>query len=186
MSENEVQSCTMCSFCATQSSQLLNHVYTIHRHDPNFHVYCCYCMRSYKKLSAYRKHVSRGCKEYLPQQIREEEHLPLTVEDDRESDDDDHDSGEIISQQWHEARFILSIKERHVLSQAAVDQILSSTTTLVSSLLDNITFGLGSINQEVVTLVEERVDQAKTMFLGLSTEYMQQKYFSKNFQLVVS
>ena len=61
MSESQLQSCTMCSYCTTNPRQLLNHVFTIHRHDPNFHVYCSHCMRSYKKLSAYRKHISRGC-----------------------------------------------------------------------------------------------------------------------------
>ena len=50
--------CSMCSYC---SNQLLNHVLKIHRHDPNFHVYCATCLRSYQTLSSFRKHISRGC-----------------------------------------------------------------------------------------------------------------------------
>ena len=53
-----------------------------------------------------------------------------------------------ICQQWHEARFILSIKEQHVISQAAVDHIMSSTTTLVSTLLDNITANVYSTDPQ--------------------------------------
>ena len=61
-----------------------------------------------------------------------------------------------ISQQWHEARFILGIKEQHVVSQAAVDHIISSTTTLVSTLLDGITAGVHSTDpQELLKVIEE-------------------------------
>ena len=73
MSESQLQSCTMCSYCTTNPRQLLNHVFTIHRHDPNFHVYCSHCMRSYKKLSAYRKHISRGCTEPVVEDITAEQ-----------------------------------------------------------------------------------------------------------------
>jgi hypothetical protein len=97
------------------------------------------------------------------------------------------DIGETISQQWHEARFILGIKEQHVISQAAVDHIIiSSTTTLVSTLLDNITAGVHSTDpHELLKVIEERVCDAKAMFSGLSTSYQQQKYFVDNFHLVV-
>ena len=190
MSRGTLQNCTMCSFCTPEPSQLLNHVYTIHRHDPNFHIYCNCCMRSYKKLSAYRKHVSRGCGATLPQDTMGEPQsslLPSTAEllELEQSHDCDVER-HTISQQWHEARFILSIKEEHVLSQVAVDQVRSSTMTLVSSLLDNITSDLRSKDPgEVVRLVEQRVHEAKTMFSGLSTSYQQRKYFSENFNLVV-
>ena len=91
-----------------------------------------------------------------------------------------------ICQQWHEARFILSIKEQHVISQAAVDHIMSSTTTLVSTLLDNITANVYSTDpQELLKIIDQRICDAKAMFSGLSTSYQQQKYFVENFHLVV-
>ena len=34
---------------------------------------------------------------------------------------------------WHAAKFILSIKERHTLSQSAINCVISSTTSLMSS-----------------------------------------------------
>ena len=39
-------------------------------------------------------------------------------------------------QQWHEAAFILSVKEQHVLSQAAVNHVISSAKSLVSNVFD--------------------------------------------------
>lgn len=150
---SQLQSCTMCSYCTTKPSQLVNHVCTIHRHDPNFHVYCSYCMRSYRKLTAYRKHVSQGCKVPLTEDTTEERQSSLlsplpdvSTCDAEESDDNDLSVGnQAISQRWHEARFILSIKEQYVTSQAAVDQVLASTTTLVSSILETITDDLKSM-----------------------------------------
>ena len=153
-------------------------------------------MRSYKKLSAYRKHVSRGCTVPLGEDTNTEQGSPLqsspelpegdTFDDSvTEQFDDPGVENPTICQQWHEARFILSIKE-HVLSQAAVDHIMSSTTTLVSTLLDNITANVYSTDpQELLKIIDQRICDAKAMFSGLSTSYQQQKYFVENFHLVV-
>lgn len=79
------------------------------------------------------------------------------------------------------------MKEQHVVSQAAIDHVLSSTTTLVSSLLDSILSEFRSLEpEEVVAMVEQRVTDVKSMFSGLSTSYQQQKYFSEHFNLVVT
>ena len=78
MSLSQLESCTVCSYCTIKP----NHVYTIHRHEPNFIIYCSCCMRSYKKLSVYRKHVSRGCKVPLAKDTTEEQRslLPSSPE----------------------------------------------------------------------------------------------------------
>ena len=74
-----------------------------------------------------------------------------------------------INQHWHEARFILGIKEQHVVSQAAVDHI-SSTTTLESTLLDGITAGVHSTDpQELLKMIEEKVCDAKALFSSTKT-----------------
>ena len=100
---------------------------------------------------------------------------------------ENRDSWVTILQQWHEARFILSIKEQHVMSQAAIDHVISSTTTLVSTLLNNITAYIHTSDpQEILKIIDQRVCDAKaTMFSGLSTSYQQQKYLVDNFHLVV-
>ena len=121
-STGPVRCCSMCSYCAPGENQLLNHVLKIHGHDPNFHIYCTSCLRSYHTLSSFRKHISRGC----VQVQQENDHTP-NAEDEQEmavehwySEEDFEQRASFrqeISQQWHEAKFILSIKEKYFLSQ---------------------------------------------------------------------
>ena len=151
-------------------------------------------MRSYKKLSTYRKHVSRGCRIIEEQQTLGPEFITDDVIEEQQTHDPEFEDAtdpnvettsimSTITQQWHEARFILSIKEQHVISQAAVDQVLTSTTTLMSTLLDKITADLESEDPEKAL---QRVCEAKdSLFSGLTTAYNQQKYFAQYFHLVV-
>lgn len=46
------------------------------------------------------------------------------------------------STKWRAATFILEIKEKHLISQAAVDTVLLSTTSLVNGLLQDLVTGL--------------------------------------------
>lgn len=149
-------------------------------------------MRSYKKLSAYRKHISRGCR--LIEDTTKDECslvLPTLPEMDIELEeselgDEDHTISHTLTSQWHQARFILSIKEKHNISQAAVDQVLTSTRTLLSTILDNITADLKTKRPEdVLGILEHRVCEASELFSELSTSYQQQKFFTENFRLVV-
>ena len=55
--------CSMCSFYAKDDVTLVSHVCKIHRHDPNFLVYCSRCLRSFRVWDTYKKHRYRGCKE---------------------------------------------------------------------------------------------------------------------------
>ena len=194
MSSSGYVHCTMCTYCTTSEEKLIKHVYTIHRHDPNFHVYCASCLRSYHTLSSFRKHVSRGCRTSA---VVEDQNYVTNDCPDEDMELEDSASGaepraydtvaqDRLSQQWHEARFILSIKERHGLSQAAVDQVLSSTTELVSALLDGICSALKQeLPEEWMQLVEKRICETRTLFSDLSSPYFQEKYFKEKFHLVV-
>ena len=185
-----IRCCSMCSYCASGETQLLNHVLKIHRHDPNFHVYCSSCLRSYHTLSSFRKHISRGCV-----QVQQENDRSANGEDELEMELEHwHSEGSEVRlnfqqetpQQWHAARFILSIKEKHVLSQAATDTILFSTTELLSSLLDETLASLRqNLPEEWMQLVQQQLSERRTLFSGLSTPYLQQKYFKEEFHLVV-
>lgn len=181
--------CSMCSYCSAGESQLLNHVLKIHQHDPNFHVYCASCLRSYHTLSSFRKHISRGCVQ--AQQVNDdaadvEDGIEMEEHLHGEEDMDQRADCQPISQQWHEARFILSIKEKYVLSQAAVDAVLFSTAELFSALLDDTLASLRlDLPEEWMQLIQQRLGERRTLFSGLSTSYLQQKYFKEEFQLVV-
>ena len=96
-----------------------------------------------------------------------------------------------VPQHWYAAKFILSIKERHTLSQSAVDCVLSSTTSLMSSVYQGILSELkqgDDIPENVIQLLESKFESesVESLFAGLSTAYQQRKYFKEEFHKIVS
>ena len=198
MATSSYRRCSMCSFSTPDISHMRKHVYTIHRDDPNFHVYCEACGRSYKKLKAFRKHISRGCR---LQSTSTDDASGCTdnaehMDTDKSLENPTHSSSEPesgrgsfmdIDRQWHEARYILRLKEQCSLTQTAIDHVVSSTTTLMNTVLDSIIAGVSRDNpQQAIAKVEERISGAKTVFTGLTTAYQQRKYFVETFKLIVS
>ena len=96
--------------------------------------------------------------------------------------------GAAMSREWHEAAFILQIKEQYVLSQAAVDHIVSSTKILMSEVLLGVLDGVkDSVPDETMCLLEEKITTTQqSLFADLSTSFRQMKYFEQHFKLVVS
>ncbi len=93
-------------------------------------------------------------------------------------------------QQWHSAKYILSVKERHTLSQCAVDCVVRSTTSLISSITTGILNELRinhDIPENIMQLLQTKFQSAESsLFSGISTAYQQRKYFRKEFNKVVS
>ena len=164
--QREVYRCSMCTFATPNSNHLQKHIYTVHRDDPNFHVYCSFCNRSFKKLSAYRKHLFRGCK------------AQHTIESTYVQDDEDSEPENFVQptlnvdesctsqrseethlqldKKWLEARYILGLKEKYSITQTAIDHVVLSTASLLSSVLDSITAGTGdSSSDEALLLIKK-------------------------------
>lgn len=123
-------------------------------------------------------------------------HGNLHQEDDEDCDVDsnldlsNHDSSvspSANSQKWHEAVFVLSIKETHALSQAAVDDVLSNTTIFVSETLSKLVENVrDEIPADVAQLLEMKVNETSNdLFKGLTTSFLQKKYFHDHFDLIV-
>ena len=89
---------------------------------------------------------------------------------------------------WHEAEFILKIKEQYSLSQVAVDQTVASTKMLMKDVFSSVLDSLKEhLTAETLSLLSERINTASTsLFSGLSSAYLQNKYFREHFKLVVS
>ena len=200
----EVHLCTMCSFSSTRITTLTSHVLRAHRSHPRFHIYCKYCLRSYKKWDSYRKHLHRGCSEIvsIPQinsHEANEDDVKESNEDSVDTSNEDHvevlstlDPGyanlNSLEHKMQEAIFVLGIKEQHALSQSAVDQVVSSTSVLVSDLFSSI---ISNVNKAippnyVKVIEEEMMDTRKALFNGISTAFQQNKFFKEHFNLVVS
>ena len=78
---------------------------------------------------------------------------------------------------WRAASSILSIKERHLLSQAAVDTMVSSTTSLVGTIFDDVLTELREgLPDETLTALEGKVKEglfSVQPFEGLETAHLQ-------------
>lgn len=79
-----------------------------------------------------------------------------------------------ISRQWHEAAYILGIKEKHVLGQVAVDEILSTTSVFVDVLTGIMDDIRGSIPTDAMHILEEKVKETNdALFKDISTAFLQ-------------
>jgi hypothetical protein len=99
--------------------------------------------------------------------------------------DEESDSGEA---DWHEAIYVLSIKEKYLLSQVAVDQVISCTKQLVSDVLGGVVDKVrGNLPLDAMNLIQKEVSRINSsLFKRVSTAAMQKKYFKDFFNLVVS
>lgn len=194
MAELLSYACNMCSYSAGTMENLTSHVCRMHKSDPRFHIYCESCLRSYTKWDSYRKHIQRGCCVVSPT-------ADMSVTNSPPGDDygnrDEFDTEEqpqsptasvVVQEDWHEAAYILNIKERYVLSQVAVDQVLACTRTLVSDVLSGVLDDVrADVPSDTVQLLENRVDFINdTLFKHLASAALQKKYFKQHFNLVVS
>lgn len=98
-------------------------------------------------------------------------------------------SNAMTQKDWYEAVYILSIKEKYILSQVAVDEVLSCTKTLVSDILYGIMDDVCSNDMpaETMQMLQSKVENINdTLFERMSSASLQRKYFKKYFNLVVS
>ena len=89
---------------------------------------------------------------------------------------------------WHAVKFILGIKERHTLSQSAVDCIISSTTSLMSSIYQGVLTDLKMSHEvpvNIMQLLKNKLKNVESLFCGLSTAYQQKRYFKDEFHKIV-
>lgn len=94
----------------------------------------------------------------------------------------------VLLDDWHEAAYILNIKERYVMSQLAVDQVVDCTKNFVSVILSGILNDVKtSLPHAAIQLLQSKIDDVDTaLFKQLSSAALQKKYFKKYFNLVVS
>ena len=184
---------------------LVKHVCRVHEHEAKFLIYCGQCSRSYTKLASFKKHIqhSSECRAFNQAAINEaasssSETILLPAAEDA----DMQDLGSVVilepgqedlappPMKWRADAFLLSIKERHLLSQAAVDTMVPSSTSLVGGILDDVLAELrGALPNEALPVLEEKVEEglfSLKPFEGLETAYFQKRYMRELFKLVVS
>lgn len=145
------------------------------------------------KWNTYKKHLSHGCSRQVHQDSSVDSesthHLEPTSDDfsaSNSTEDDLLDCNSLAtpSQNWHEAAYILYIKENHVITQSAINTILPHTNQLFSSLLDSVSRQLiTNLSEEAMKFVEQAHSNVLPLFSSLST---QRKFFRESFTFVVS
>ena len=87
---------------------------------------------------------------------------------------------------WHAAKFILSIKERHSLSQSAINCVTSSAVSLMMNVNQGILNEMRmdpDVPDHVVRLLHDKFGAVESsLFARVSTAYQQRTYFKDTFK----
>lgn len=194
-------SCWMCSYSSNSEESMTDHICKLHRNDHRFRV-ICRCYRTFDKWNSYWRHIKRGCKavqnEIISTEIPSQESTNTSLNDlPSESDhhiaspnQEDTRTADYVQQdhsQWHQAVYILNMKESHQLPQVAVDHVVASTKVLVEEMLSQLMLNISrSIPNDCFDRVKIEADKLSSdLFKDLSTQYQQEKFFENHFNAVV-
>ena len=95
---------------------------------------------------------------------------------------------DVEAQRRASALFLLKLKEKRHLTQAAIDDVVEGSRLLFSQTAQRIRAGINEelaqkgVEMDVTPVFENLVDP----FNGLETQYLQEKYFIEKFGLIVS
>lgn len=163
-----------------------------HSNEPNFHVYCGCCPRSFTKVNSLQKHFYREHQNEI--NLDDADNVNPDVNGDiNENCNPDNDQQLGAAQnnlKHHVAKYLLCAREKGKLTQTALDMVKDSTKNLLDEYLDIIKKALiaklnGEIGQEFEFSQDmEELFEADRVFDGLNTEYQQRSYYLENFNLV--
>ena len=205
--------CPLCPYERTAHLHLnltgfLKHVKLFHAHQAGFKITCGIngCQRSFTNFRTFQDHVSALHRYQLdPSNTTPASDTCLGNDgvEDGSSDSDDNVGGvdgsearEVCSQdllQKPTALFLLGLKEKHKLTQAAIQGVVEGVTSLFQQRLDILhTQVCSKLTEAGVTsfsgldaLFSE--DRANTRpFLGLETQHQKLKYYKTHFKFIVS
>jgi hypothetical protein len=197
-----VYSCEMCrgnhvSFVAREIATIFNHYGRCHRHDPNFFVACkvCGCGASYKNYEGFKSHIRRH-KEVTIQNDFADAIVDINRYEEPEYEQAEYEPVEPeINFKKQNALFLLKTKEVYQLSQKAATTLLSDTTSLVQSCVEQVQDKVkdcmdnaGIQFDDIPGLKEifSPKNEISNPFTGLKTTCEQKTYFIEEFGLVVS
>jgi hypothetical protein len=193
-----------CQICRNYSAQnfprVLSHIGAVHSHEAGFFLTCGFenCVKTYSNYYSFRRHLKSrhphilrdGCPSVMPgQNDQHEEIIDINLEDVSAEE-------EIISPQTsssismrNSALFILKLKEIHKVSQSAVNDIIQEITAFTQQGIEEIKFKLFSTLSDMPNPGVDEIFLNSLLndpFIGLTSEYLQNKYFEENLKLVVS
>lgn len=204
--------CKSCSYSSSSWRGVVRHTFETHSNEPNFSVACVVdgCCQTFQRYSSLTSHLLRKHKgKDLEFEARNSSRFfTSTSESSHECTfEDENETGNIVTEDLspqesdciyqpnvehlHRSAglFLLSIKERYQLTQAAVDFALGQVREMISLAVDDAHKVMESTLKEYSITIPDVSDQLETLrdpFASFSTEYMQTKYYREHFGLVVS
>lgn len=207
-----IKPCQLCSFVAPTLKYLLKHLRQVHAHQPGFEVTCFLsrCQRKFRNFTVFRNHVyaihsesesilrptEDGFNSNSDQNSDPDPNQNPTPNPDPDPDDDlDTDSGDFEEcMKKMAATWILKIQEKFKLPQLVVELILQDVTDFFDDLLDSLfsevklVLSSAGIDDSVIVNVSKLFGSNSAYgkpFAGLETQYLQLKYYKKEFGFVV-
>ena len=95
------------------------------------------------------------------------------------------EAASFLSIQRTSAMFLLSCQERFKLPQTAINFVIGSVNSIINSVCDLAQACTVQGTTDPDTDVSTILEQSRDPFIGLQTEYMQNKYYCEHFGLVV-
>lgn len=184
----------------------LKHIKLFHAHQAGFKITCGIsgCQRGFTNFRTFQGHVSAVHRFQLdPSNVTPVLDTDLQGNDDRDDESDEIDGGlgigedaESCSQELLQkatALFLLGLKEKHKLSQAAVQSLVEGVTSLVQQRLDFLHSQVCSQLTEAGVRSLPRLDALfrddganANPFWGLETQHQRLKYYKAHFNFIVS
>lgn len=207
MEDIEYHFCSMCTFKAFTPEQLVKHTVREHKSDPNFRVHCSVCGASFDKWPSFQKHVQRKHRALAPD-VDVHDHIdknnkPGVTENILNPDPAHPGTSNFASfeeeMQWNAAKYILVLKEKHLLTQRALNATLESTKDLVNHVVDAVKRKLlnklerNEVNiNEILAEEDDCLGEGENgifdtcfLFDQLDSEYLQARFFKERFHLTV-
>lgn len=187
----------------------MSHLRSVHGQDEDFFIVCGIneCSASYKKCSSFASHVYRQHREALTdgtKQIREGEVGSLSSDDpepivgvNEQSDTLRHTVDQLLEiddvrQKEKAALYILNLKDVRGLSESAVQHVVKQTQAIFKHTLGRIQAGVdehlsrNGIDVEALPPLDDMFDKMDDPFRGLSTTFLQEKFYRENLECIVS
>ena len=197
--------CWICyKFASPNLKGVVRHMATVHAHDPNFFIRCGIqgCPRNYSNFFSFKKHLYRKHRDYLELCSPTNDDAPdLGNMNEDEMDgflsmNVNHHEADTNSHKKQMALFLLKTKEIRKVSQIALDGIVDDVTSIIHLTVDKLkcevdnTLKSSGINGGISTFsslgdVFNNTD-IRDPFNGLSSKYLQDKFYKDHFNLLVS
>lgn len=191
-----------CNFISSTPVEWLAHLRRID-HQQQFNISCCIegCSSSESfvtfaaiKSHIYRKHIGIRKRHNVDQDDATVDVDTCTdfatgIDDDTEADMNRLLGTDLQQQKRESALFIMKMKEVRRLSQVSVDAVILGSKALFDSTVTRLQAGVRQKLSQIgvdAQVADEVFHELKDPFTGLETEYLQSKYITKEFNIVVS